>query len=83
FVIHEVPGQDLEVDLYDEDPDKDDFLGSLVIGLEGVMKDRIVDEWFPLCDVVSGSVHLKLQWFSLLATQEKLQEVSDQTYLHM
>ncbi|XP_071978249.1 extended synaptotagmin-3 [Engystomops pustulosus] len=77
FVIHEVPGQDLEVDLYDEDPDKDDFLGSLVIGLEGVMKDRIVDEWFPLCDVVSGSVHLKLQWFSLLATQEKLQEASN------
>lgn len=27
FVVHEVPGQDLEVDLYDEDPDKDDFLG--------------------------------------------------------
>lgn len=74
FVIHEVPGQDLEVNLYDEDPDKDDFLGSLVIGLEGVMKDRIVDEWFPLSDVVSGSVHLKLEWFSLLAAQDKLQE---------
>ncbi|KAM3916160.1 extended synaptotagmin-3 [Leptodactylus fuscus] len=74
FVIHEVPGQDLEIDIYDEDPDKDDFLGSLVIGLEGVMKDRIVDEWFPLSDVVSGSVHLKLEWFSLLATQDKLQE---------
>lgn len=27
FVVHEIPGQDLEVDLYDEDPDKDDFLG--------------------------------------------------------
>ncbi|XP_017676337.1 PREDICTED: extended synaptotagmin-3 [Lepidothrix coronata] len=27
FVVHEVPGQDLEVDLYDEDPDKDDFMG--------------------------------------------------------
>ncbi|XP_075687133.1 extended synaptotagmin-3 [Rhinoderma darwinii] len=77
FVIHEVPGQDLEVDLYDEDPDKDDFLGSLVIGLEHVMKDRMVDEWFPLSDVVSGSVHLKLEWFSLLAARDKLPEVSD------
>lgn len=27
FIVYEVPGQDLEVDLYDEDPDKDDFLG--------------------------------------------------------
>lgn len=27
FVVHELPGQDLEVDLYDEDPDKDDFMG--------------------------------------------------------
>ncbi|KAG9469308.1 hypothetical protein GDO78_020878 [Eleutherodactylus coqui] len=74
FVVHEVPGQDLEVNIYDEDPDKDDFLGSLVIGLEGVMKDRIVDEWFPLSDVASGLVHMKLEWFSLLATKEKLRE---------
>ncbi|XP_040296900.1 extended synaptotagmin-3 [Bufo bufo] len=77
FVIHEVPGQDLEVDLYDEDPDKDDFLGSLVICLEGVMKDRMVDECFPLSDVVSGSVHLKLEWFSLLAAPNKLQEATN------
>uniref|UniRef100_A0A8C9F8K3 Extended synaptotagmin 3 n=1 Tax=Pavo cristatus TaxID=9049 RepID=A0A8C9F8K3_PAVCR len=28
FVVHEVLGQDLEVDLYDADPDKDDFMGS-------------------------------------------------------
>ncbi|XP_063788884.1 extended synaptotagmin-3 [Pseudophryne corroboree] len=76
FVVHEVPGQDLEIDLYDEDPDKDDFLGSLVINLESVMKDRIVDEWFPLCDVASGSVHLKLEWHSLLASQEKLSEAN-------
>nr|XP_033802618.1 extended synaptotagmin-3 [Geotrypetes seraphini] len=74
FVVHEVPGQDLEVDLYDEDPDKDDFLGSLVICLEGVMKDKVVDEWFPLSDVASGQVHLKLEWFSLVTDQEKLRE---------
>uniref|UniRef100_A0A2K6R2H3 Extended synaptotagmin-3 n=1 Tax=Rhinopithecus roxellana TaxID=61622 RepID=A0A2K6R2H3_RHIRO len=28
FMVYEVPGQDLEVDLYDEDTDRDDFLGS-------------------------------------------------------
>lgn len=27
FLVYEVPGQDLEVDLYDEDTDRDDFLG--------------------------------------------------------
>lgn len=27
FVIHEAPGQELEVELYDEDTDADDFLG--------------------------------------------------------
>ncbi|KAG8125141.1 putative Extended synaptotagmin-3 protein, partial [Naja naja] len=74
FVVHEVPGQDLEVDLYDEDPDKDDFLGSLVINLVDVMKDKIVDEWFPLSKIASGHVHLKLEWFSLVTNQEKLSE---------
>lgn len=27
FVVHEAPGQELELELYDEDTDKDDFLG--------------------------------------------------------
>ncbi|XP_062830477.1 extended synaptotagmin-3 [Anolis carolinensis] len=74
FVVHELPGQDLEIDLYDEDPDKDDFLGSLVINLTNVMKDKVVDEWFPLSKIASGHVHLKLEWFSLVTSQEKLRE---------
>ncbi|RXM37203.1 Extended synaptotagmin-3 [Acipenser ruthenus] len=44
FVVHEAPGQDLELEMFDEDPDKDDFLGSLVIELGEVMNDRVVDE---------------------------------------
>ncbi|KAH0621338.1 hypothetical protein JD844_022498 [Phrynosoma platyrhinos] len=74
FIVHELPGQDLEIDLYDEDPDKDDFLGSLYISLADVMKDRVVDEWFPLSKIASGHVHLKLEWFSLVTSQEKLYE---------
>ncbi|XP_067843394.1 extended synaptotagmin-3-like [Heptranchias perlo] len=70
-VVHETPGQDLEMELFDEDPDKDDFLGSLVIDLAEVMKDRVVDEWFPLSDVEHGKVHLKLEWLSLLTDLEK------------
>ncbi|XP_008933236.1 PREDICTED: extended synaptotagmin-3 [Merops nubicus] len=74
FVVHEVPGQDLEVDLYDEDPDKDDFMGSLLISLVDVMNDRTVDEWFPLSKTTSGHLHLKLEWLSLINDQEKLHE---------
>ncbi|NXA55420.1 ESYT3 protein, partial [Nothocercus julius] len=74
FVVHEVPGQDLEVDLYDEDPDKDDFMGSLFISLADVMNDRTVDEWFPLSKTTSGHLHLKLEWLSLVNDQEKLHE---------
>ncbi|KAM4697944.1 extended synaptotagmin-3 [Rhinophrynus dorsalis] len=52
-------------------------LYTLVIGLEGVMKDRVVDEWFPLSDVASGLVHLRLEWFSLIAQQDKLSEAQN------
>uniref|UniRef100_A0A670ICZ3 Extended synaptotagmin 3 n=1 Tax=Podarcis muralis TaxID=64176 RepID=A0A670ICZ3_PODMU len=44
FVVHEIPGQDLEVDLYDEDPDKDDFLGSKIAS--GHVHLKV--EWFSL-----------------------------------
>ncbi|GAB1294565.1 Extended synaptotagmin-3 [Apodemus speciosus] len=74
FMVYEVPGQDLEVDLYDEDTDKDDFLGSLQICLGDVMKNRVVDEWFVLNDTTSGRLHLRLEWLSLLTQQEALAE---------
>nr|XP_025034581.1 extended synaptotagmin-3 [Pelodiscus sinensis] len=74
FVVHELPGQDLEVDLYDEDTDKDDFLGSLLINLTDVMNDGIVDKWFPLSKTESGHLHLKLEWLSLVTDQEKLHQ---------
>nr|XP_012604575.1 extended synaptotagmin-3 isoform X3 [Microcebus murinus] len=74
FMVYEVPGQDLEVDLYDEDPDRDDFLGSLQICLGDVMTNRVVDEWFVLNDTTSGRLHLRLEWLSLLTDQEALTE---------
>ncbi|XP_058408247.1 extended synaptotagmin-3 isoform X4 [Diceros bicornis minor] len=72
FIVYEVPGQDLEVDLYDEDPDRDDFLGSLQICLGDVMTNRVVDEWFVLNDTTSGLLHLRLEWLSLIADPEAL-----------
>lgn len=29
-IVHEVPGQELEVEVYDKDPDQDDFLGRYI-----------------------------------------------------
>uniref|UniRef100_A0A3Q4HH29 Extended synaptotagmin-like protein 1a n=1 Tax=Neolamprologus brichardi TaxID=32507 RepID=A0A3Q4HH29_NEOBR len=53
-IVHEVPGQELEVEVFDKDPDQDDFLGR---------------------DVASGSVHLRLEWLSLLSSADRLTEV--------
>ncbi|XP_061050589.1 extended synaptotagmin-3 isoform X3 [Eubalaena glacialis] len=74
FTVYEVPGQDLEVDLYDEDPDKDDFLGSLQICLGDVMTNRVVDEWFALKATTSGQLHLRLEWLSLITDPEAVME---------
>ncbi|XP_051902070.1 extended synaptotagmin-2-A-like isoform X2 [Hippocampus zosterae] len=67
-------GQNLEVQLYDEDTDKDDMLGSVTIDLGEVVKEQKVDEWFTLDDVASGKLHLKLEWLSLLSTPDKLDQ---------
>ncbi|XP_051564335.1 extended synaptotagmin-3 [Myxocyprinus asiaticus] len=77
FVIHEAPGQELEVELYDEDTDADDFLGRFNLDFGEVKKERELDKWFTLEDIQSGVVHMKLQWFSLQANQALLKETTD------
>ncbi|XP_056107903.1 extended synaptotagmin-3 [Rhinichthys klamathensis goyatoka] len=77
FVIHEAPGQELEVELYDEDTDADDFLGRFSLDCGDVRKDREIDEWYTLEDIETGEIHMKLQWFSLLTNPELLKETSD------
>uniref|UniRef100_A0A672PYZ0 Extended synaptotagmin-3-like n=1 Tax=Sinocyclocheilus grahami TaxID=75366 RepID=A0A672PYZ0_SINGR len=70
FVIHEAPGQELEVKLYDEDTDADDFLGSC-------SPTSVFEfQWFTLEDIETGQIHMKLQWFSLHTNPALLQEVS-------
>ncbi|XP_034418125.1 extended synaptotagmin-3 isoform X1 [Cyclopterus lumpus] len=65
FVVHEAPGQELEMEVYDEDTDKDDLLGTFNLDLGEVKRDIEMDQWFPLEGVQNGEVHLRLQWFSL------------------
>ncbi|KAK1879295.1 Extended synaptotagmin-2, partial [Dissostichus eleginoides] len=64
----------LEIELFDEDTDKDDFLGSLMIDVAELQKEQKVDEWFVIEDVATGKIHLKLEWLSLLPSPEKLDQ---------
>ncbi|KAM6934528.1 extended synaptotagmin-3 [Xenentodon cancila] len=77
FVVHEAPGQELEVELYDEDTDKDDFLGRYYLDLGEVKKDKEIDKWFPLELILHGDIRLKLQWCSLHANADLLKESND------
>uniref|UniRef100_A0A8D3AHN9 Extended synaptotagmin 2 n=1 Tax=Scophthalmus maximus TaxID=52904 RepID=A0A8D3AHN9_SCOMX len=74
-LVYEHSGQHLEIEVFDEDPDKDDFLGSLMIDLTELHKEQKVDEWFDLEEAPTGKLHLKLEWLSLLSTPEKLDQV--------
>ncbi|KAJ0059777.1 hypothetical protein NL108_011263, partial [Boleophthalmus pectinirostris] len=77
-LVYEHSGQHLEIELFDEDPDKDDFLGSLMIDMTELYKEQKVDEWFDLEEAPTGKLHLKLEWLSLLNTPEKLDQVVPQ-----
>ncbi|XP_030629372.1 extended synaptotagmin-2 [Chanos chanos] len=74
-MVYDHPGQNLEIELFDEDTDKDDFLGSLMIDLAELEREQKVDEWFVLEEVATGKLHLKLEWLSLLPTPDKLDQV--------
>ncbi|XP_053907435.1 extended synaptotagmin-1 isoform X2 [Cuculus canorus] len=75
FIVHEVPGQEMEVELLDKDPDKDDLLGRMKLDLGEVLKARVLEEWFPLQEGGRGRLHLRLEWLSLLSDASKLDQV--------
>uniref|UniRef100_A0A8C4IL32 Extended synaptotagmin-2 n=1 Tax=Dicentrarchus labrax TaxID=13489 RepID=A0A8C4IL32_DICLA len=67
-LIYDHSGQNLDVELFDEDTDKDDFLGRYVRSFHPDPR------WFVLEDVATGKLHLRLEWLSLLPTPEKLDQ---------
>uniref|UniRef100_A0A2K6ATW2 Extended synaptotagmin-1 n=1 Tax=Macaca nemestrina TaxID=9545 RepID=A0A2K6ATW2_MACNE len=73
-MVHEVPGQEIEVEVFDKDPDKDDFLGRMKLDVGKVLQAGVLDDWFPL-QGGQGQVHLRLEWLSLLSDAEKLEQV--------
>uniref|UniRef100_A0A7N8YGC6 Extended synaptotagmin-like protein 1b n=1 Tax=Mastacembelus armatus TaxID=205130 RepID=A0A7N8YGC6_9TELE len=74
-IVHEVPGQELEVEVYDKDPDQDDFLGRTKLDLGIVKKSIVVDDWLTLKDTQSGQIHLRLEWLALLPNTDQLEEI--------
>ncbi|XP_068777546.1 extended synaptotagmin-1 isoform X2 [Struthio camelus] len=75
FIVHEVPGQEIEVELFDKDPDQDDLLGRMKLDFGEVLKARVLEEWFPLQDGGRGRLHLRLEWLTLMSDASKLDEV--------
>uniref|UniRef100_A0A670YIA7 Extended synaptotagmin 1 n=1 Tax=Pseudonaja textilis TaxID=8673 RepID=A0A670YIA7_PSETE len=75
FIVHEVPGQELEVELFDKDPDQDDFLGRMKLDFGEVFRARVLEEWFPLQDGGQARVHLRLEWHTLMSDVSKLDQV--------
>ncbi|XP_044204052.1 extended synaptotagmin-1 isoform X2 [Thunnus albacares] len=74
-IVHEVPGQELEVEVYDKDTDQDDFLGRTKLDLGIVKKSIAVDNWFTLKDTQTGRVHLRLEWLALLPGTDQLEQI--------
>ncbi|XP_063149752.1 extended synaptotagmin-1 isoform X2 [Candoia aspera] len=75
FIVHEVPGQELEVELFDKDPDQDDFLGRMKLDFGEVFRARVLEEWFPLQDGGQSRVLLRLEWHTLMSDGSKLDQV--------
>ncbi|NXX16166.1 ESYT1 protein, partial [Podargus strigoides] len=68
-IVDDVPGQDVEFDLYDKDIDKDDFLGRWVLG--GDMGGA----WLPLEEVKSGRLHVRLESLAPCPSAALLEQV--------
>lgn len=74
-IVHEVPGQEVEVELFDKDPDKDDFLGRMKLDLGEVKKVQVLDKWFTLNSAKSGKIHLRLEWLALQSNASQLEQM--------
>ncbi|CAM9947465.1 unnamed protein product [Bubo scandiacus] len=74
-IVNNVPGQDVEFELFDKDLDKDDFLGRCKVPLRRVLSSRIVDEWLPLEDVKSGRLHVRLETLTPTPSTALLEQV--------
>ncbi|QQP51086.1 Uncharacterized protein FKW44_012311, partial [Caligus rogercresseyi] len=63
FPIEDLEFHDLNLTVFDRDVGSaDDFSGSSKIDVASIFKNGKLDEWIPLENVPSGSIHLRLSW---------------------
>lgn len=74
-IVTSIPGQELDIEVFDKDLDKDDFLGRCKVSLTAVLNTGFLDEWLALEDVPSGRLHLRLERLTPQPTAAELEEV--------
>ncbi|XP_059914703.1 extended synaptotagmin-2 isoform X2 [Gadus macrocephalus] len=73
-LVYDQTVKQLEIEVFDEDTDKDDFLGRLMIDMAELEKEKKVEEWFDLEEVATGQLHLKLEYLSPGSTPDHLDQ---------
>ncbi|KTG30237.1 hypothetical protein cypCar_00003333 [Cyprinus carpio] len=85
-ILTQLPGQEVEFDLYDKDIDQDDFLGRVKVSLGDLISAQFTDQWYTLNDVKSGRLHLVLEWVPKVSDPTRLDQIlhynNRQSYLN-
>uniref|UniRef100_A0A8C4VVB1 Extended synaptotagmin 1 n=1 Tax=Gopherus evgoodei TaxID=1825980 RepID=A0A8C4VVB1_9SAUR len=74
-VVNEIPGQEVEFEIYDKDIDKDDFLGRWVGTRIKLGRGKNQTGWLPLEDVKSGRLHVRLECLAPTPNSAELEQV--------
>uniref|UniRef100_A0A3P8V7M8 Extended synaptotagmin 1 n=1 Tax=Cynoglossus semilaevis TaxID=244447 RepID=A0A3P8V7M8_CYNSE len=69
-ILTQLPGQEIQFELFDKDIDQDDFLGRFVPEIK-----HLELKWYTLNDVKSGRVHLVLEWLARVSDLPRLEQV--------
>ncbi|MEQ2165522.1 hypothetical protein GOODEAATRI_017690, partial [Goodea atripinnis] len=83
-ILTQLPGQEIQFELFDKDIDQDDFLGRFKLNLRDIISAQFNDTWYTLNDVKSGRVHLVMEWLPRVTDLPRLEQVlqyqSQQSY---
>ncbi|TNM89008.1 hypothetical protein fugu_005262 [Takifugu bimaculatus] len=67
--------EQVKVELFDKDMDKDDFLGRVNISVGDIINSQYTDQWYTLNDVKSGRVRLIMEWVQTVSHGATLDQV--------
>ncbi|TMS16429.1 Extended synaptotagmin-1 [Larimichthys crocea] len=74
-ILTQLPGQEIQFELFDKDIDQDDFLGRFKLNLRDIISAQFIDMWYTLNDVKSGRVHLVLEWLPRVSDLPRLEQI--------